>query len=66
MTKGLATHLQSAGAEFYEWSENTLPETIKLANGQTYLRLVTSFSTQDSQCELLIKNIKDYFENQGH
>ena len=65
MPKGLATHLQSAGAEFYERSENTLPETIKLANGQTYVRLVTSFSTQDSQCELFIENITDYFENQG-
>ena len=63
MPKGLATHLQAVGAEFYEWSENTLPENVNLVDGQTYVRLVTSFLTQDSQCELLIKNIKDYFEN---
>jgi threonine aldolase len=65
MPKGLASHLQLVGAEFYEWPENTLPETIRLADGQTYVRLVTSFSTQDSQRELLIENITDYFENQG-
>jgi threonine aldolase len=64
MPKGLATHLQSAGAEFYEWPWNTLPETIRLTDEQTYVRLVTSFLTQDRQRELLIENIMDYLEDQ--
>jgi threonine aldolase len=63
MPTRLVAHLQSVGAEFYEWSENTLPANINLSDGQTYVRLVTSFLTQDSQCELLIKNIANYFEN---
>ena len=65
MPKGLAKHLQSAGAEFYEWPDTTLPATTRLGDGKTYVRLVTSFSTQDSQRQLLIRNITDYFENLG-
>ena len=61
MPKDLAAHLQDAGAEFYEWHANTLPPDLTLQEDQTFVRLVTSFVTQDSQCEQFCELIHEYF-----
>lgn len=46
--KNMATLLQNAGAEFYDWNQAYLPENISLGENETLVRLVTSFATEDS------------------
>ena len=64
MPKGLAEHLQVAGAEFYDWYESTLPANITLGEDEMFARLVTSFVSQDSQRELFCGHIYAYFAAQ--
>ena len=64
MPKGLAVHLQDAGAEFYDWYVTTLPPNILIDEDEMFARLVTSFVTQDSQCEAFCELIHDYFAAQ--
>jgi len=61
MPKGLADHLQAAGAEFYDWYIDTLPPNITIAEGEMFARLVTSFVTQDIQREDFCDLIRGYF-----
>jgi len=61
MPKGLAEHLQAAGAEFYDWYVDTLPPNITINENEIFARLVTSFITQDAQCEDFCELIRDYF-----
>jgi len=61
MPKGLAEHLQAAGAEFYDWYVDTLPPHITINENEIFARLVTSFITQDAQCEDFCELIRDYF-----
>lgn len=61
MPKGLAEHLQAAGAEFYDWYESTLPANITLGEDEMFARLVTSFVTQDAQRHDLCELVSDYF-----
>ena len=61
MPKGLAEHLQAAGAEFYDWYVDTLPPNITINENEIFARLVTSFITQDAQCEDYCELIRDYF-----
>ena len=60
MPKGLAEHLQAAGAEFYDWYVDTLPPNITINENEIFARLVTSFITQDAQCEDYCELIRDY------
>ncbi|MDE0875397.1 MAG: beta-eliminating lyase-related protein [Porticoccaceae bacterium] len=60
MPKGLAEHLQAAGAEFYDWYVDTLPPNITINENEIFARLVTSFITQDAQCEDFCELIRDY------
>ena len=64
MPKALAQYLREAGAEFYDWYETTLPPGKVLTEDQTYVRLVTSFVTQDSQREEFCGLISRYLS--GH
>ena len=64
MPKGLAEHLQAAGAEFYDWYESTLPANITLGEDEMFARLVTSFVSQDSQRETFCGHIHAYFAAQ--
>ena len=64
MPKALAQYLREAGAEFYDWYETTLPPGTVLTEDQTYVRLVTSFVTQDSQREEFCGLISRYLS--GH
>jgi threonine aldolase len=59
MPKGLAEHLQAAGAEFYDWYVDTLPPNITINENEIFARLVTSFITQDAQCEDFCELIRD-------
>ena len=61
MPKGLAAHLQDAGAEFYQWYVTTLPPNFTIGEDEIFVRLVTSFVTQDSQCEAFCDLIQNYF-----
>ena len=47
MPKPMAIHLQSAGAEFYGWDHESLPRDIHVGEHETFVRLVTSFATED-------------------
>ena len=61
MPKGLAAHLQDAGAEFYDWYVTTLPPNITIGEQEIFARLVTSFVTQDAQREAFCDLIQNYF-----
>jgi threonine aldolase len=43
----LAQALRAAGAEFYDWYKDSLPAGLSLGEGETFVRLVTSFATED-------------------
>lgn len=51
MPKAIAARLKSAGAEFYEWYLDALPPGTRLAEDETFVRLVTSFVTTDEQVD---------------
>jgi len=51
MPKGIAARLKSAGAEFYEWYLDALPPGTRLAEDETFVRLVTSFVTTDAEVD---------------
>ncbi|MEK7316559.1 MAG: beta-eliminating lyase-related protein [Candidatus Eisenbacteria bacterium] len=51
MPKAIAARLKSAGAEFYEWYLDALPPGTRLAEEETFIRLVTSFVTTDEQVD---------------
>ncbi len=61
MPRDLADYLREAGAEFYEWHIDALPSTIQLNNDETFIRLVTSFLTDDKQCLQFHELIRKYF-----
>lgn len=60
MPTSLAESLLNDGAEFYEWYTEALPADVELRPNDTFVRLVTSFMTEDSQrlefCESIRKN----------
>lgn len=49
--EALAAHLLASGAQFYDWSDECLPPGEAVHEGETILRLVTSFATQDEEIE---------------
>jgi threonine aldolase len=49
LKKKLVERLRAAGGEFYEWPLAALPPGFKMADDETYIRLVTSFLTKDSE-----------------
>ena len=61
MPKGLANYLRDAGAEFYDWYVDTLPPNVTLKDDQQFVRLVTSFATQDSHRQQICESIRSYF-----
>lgn len=61
MPKGLANHLRDAGAEFYDWYVDTLPPNVTLKDDQQFVRLVTSFATEDSHRQQFCESIRSYF-----
>jgi len=61
MPKDLADRLQEAGAEFYEWYPEALPPNIELHDYEVFVRLVTSFATQDKQRVEFCELIREYF-----
>ena len=56
----LAESLQQAGAEFYEWPVDALPDDTQLNEGDILVRLVTSFLTQNKHCDVFIRHITEY------
>lgn len=57
----LATFLQEAGAQFYQWYHDSLPQDIELQDGHVIIRLVTSFETQNKDIKELSDLISKYF-----
>jgi threonine aldolase len=51
LSKKSVERLRAAGAEFYEWPLTGLPPTTTINSGETYVRLVTSFLTTDSELQ---------------
>lgn len=51
LPKELADHLNTQGAEFYDWYPSTLAKGITLKPDQRYIRLVTSFLTTNANRE---------------
>lgn len=51
MPRELATRLKAAGAAFYDWYQDALPPGDRLAEQETFIRLVTSFATTDAQID---------------
>ena len=60
MPRQLADTLHKAGAEFYHWPVQNLPQGVELAEDDVFVRLVTSFATEDDHinrfCELIGEN----------
>jgi len=50
MPRDLATRLKAAGADFYDWYPSALAPGI-LGEGESFIRLVTSFATTDAQVD---------------
>lgn len=61
MPTTLAEYLQSQGAEFYEWYTEALPPDLELKPDETFVRLVTSFMTQDSHRLEFSEAIRKYY-----
>ena len=61
MPKYLADNLKEAGAKFYEWYPDALPPNIELHDYEVFVRLVTSFATQDKQRVEFCELIREYF-----
>jgi threonine aldolase len=51
MPRKVFERLKGAGAEFYEWYVEALPPGTALREGETYVRLVTSFVTTDAHVD---------------
>jgi threonine aldolase len=60
MPKDLAAHLTKAGAEFHEWYTDALPDDIQLKKEEEFIRLVTSFASQDDHRKEFCKSIRKY------
>lgn len=60
LPKAMATHLQQEGAEFYEWSQGSLPPNITLRPDQSFIRLVTSFTTEDHHVETFCETAQKF------
>lgn len=62
----LMTHLQNNGARFIDWSGLSLPPHHELQEGESILRLVTSFATDPSEVEHIIKLCSDFMRDYRH
>ncbi len=51
MPKQMAAHLKSTGAEFYKWGHESLPGDFHISEDEAFIRLVTSFATEDSHAD---------------
>lgn len=47
--------LREAGAEFYDWTLEALPASIHLKKGESFVRLVTSFMSEDAHLEAFMR-----------
>ncbi len=63
MPKYLAKHLLKAGAEFYEWYPEALPPGVTLHDDEVFIRLVTSFTTQDKHRIDFCESIRHYLDD---
>ncbi|HEU4724025.1 MAG TPA: beta-eliminating lyase-related protein, partial [Candidatus Eisenbacteria bacterium] len=51
MPAALVDRLKAAGADFYDWYLDALPPGTRLADGEMFIRLVTSFATTNEQVD---------------
>jgi len=51
MPKQMAVHLKSVGADFYEWGHESLPRDVHIGEDEAFIRLVTSFTTEDNHVD---------------
>jgi threonine aldolase len=52
------TALKKAGAHYHEWSARCLPEPFPATEDKVFVRLVTSFATQDEEIERLLAIVR--------
>lgn len=61
LPKPTAVRLRDAGADFYEWYHESLPESFTIQPDQIFVRLVASFTTTDQEidrfCEIASQTI---------
>lgn len=50
MPATLADQLKDAGVDFHAWNAGGLPKDVALQTSEIFVRLVTSFETQDNDC----------------
>ncbi len=60
MPEKMADYLREAGADFYDWPKEALPRDVQLQNGESFVRLVTSFATEDEQINQFCETIKRF------
>ena len=65
LPKGLAQELRNKGAEFYDWYPSALPSGRTLGPDEAYIRLVTSFATQDSHVSEFLACANTYLSKAG-
>jgi len=63
MHKDLFEFLQKAGAEFHEWYTDALPSDIEIQQNETFVRLVTSFTTQDKHRKDFCNLIRSFYNS---
>ena len=59
MPKSKAQQLQAAGATFYEWYPEGLPQEVELLSDEVFIRLVTSFSTNSNDIAMFFAAASD-------
>lgn len=65
LPRELASQLRKAGAEFYDWYPQSVPNGFKLAADDVLVRLVTSFLTTEEHRQEFVQHISDYFSSQA-
>jgi threonine aldolase len=52
--------LKAAGASFYDWSTDSLPPRVRLADDVALVRLVTSFATTSPEVERFVATVRNH------
>jgi threonine aldolase len=63
--EALAAHLLASGAQFCDWSDECLPPGEAVQEGETILRLVTSFATRDDEIEQFLALSRTFMAMKG-
>lgn len=65
LPEALAQHLLASGAQFFDWSDECLPAGEAVREGETILRLVTSFATDAAEIERFLALSRAFMGNRA-